>query len=207
MHRNITVFKPLAMAALGAALALTLAGCATVSTVESEVQSFATAPTQVQPGPFQFERLPSQDQDTAQAAALEKMAQAALERRGFSRVDAGARYSVQIGAGTLNQVQTYPEPFFGRFAWRGYGHNRLWRGRLLYGPSWPDRETFITRVRLKIRDLGNGKLVYESAATNELSWSDSGRVLPALFEAALTDFPSPPKGVRKIVVNLKDMAF
>jgi hypothetical protein len=65
-----------------------------------------------------------------------------------------------------------------------------------------DRESYVTRVRMEIRDLGTGKVVYESTATNEESWFNPARVLPALFEAAMADFPTPPKGVRKVVVKL-----
>ena len=197
-----TCLKPLSRAALFAA-ALVLTGCATVSTVESEVQSFATTPSPVQAGTFRFERLPSQEQDAARAASLEGMAQAALVKAGFSRVDAGARYSVQIGAGTAETVSTFPEPFFGRSAWSPFGRPRVWHGRPFYGSPWLlDRESYVTRVRVEIRELSSGKLVYESTATNEESWFNPARVLPALFEAAMADFPTPPKGVRKVVVKL-----
>jgi hypothetical protein len=194
-----TLLKP--MAATLFATALLLGGCATVSTVESDVQSFSAAATPVQPGPFRFERLPSQDQDASQSALLEGMAQTALEKAGFSRNDAAARYSVQIGAGTLDTVLAYPDPFYGRFAW-SLGRPRLWRGRPFYTSPWPERELYVTRVRLEIRELASGKVVYESTATNEESWFNANRILPALFQAVMADFPSPPKGVRKVVITL-----
>ena len=199
---NNTFLKPLARVALVAATVV-LTGCATVSTVESDVQSFATTPSPVQAGTFRFERLPSQDQDAVQAASLEGMAQAALVKAGFSRVDAGARYSVQIGAGTAETVSAFPDPFFGRSAWAPFGRPRMWPGRHFFGSPWLfDRESYVTRVRVEIRELSSGKLVYESTATNEENWFNPTRVLPALFEAALADFPTPPKGVRKVVVKL-----
>ena len=194
-----TFLRPMTAALF--ATALLLGGCATVSTVESDVQSFSGAPTPVQPGAFRFERLPSQDQDARQSALLEGMAQTALEKAGFSRNDAAARYSVQIGAGTSEAVLAYPDPFFGRFAW-SFGRPRPWHGRHFYAAPWPDRELYITRVRLEIRELGTGKVVYESTATNEESWFNANRILPALFQAVLADFPSPPKGVRKVIVKL-----
>ena len=202
MMANNNFLKPLARVALAAA-AIALTGCATVSTVESDVQSFATTPSPVQAGTFRFERLPSQDQDAAQAASLEGMAQAALVKAGFTRVDAGARYSVQIGAGTAETVSAFPDPFFGRSAWAPFGRPRMWPGRHFFGSPWLfDRESYVTRVRVEIREQSSGKLVYESTATNEESWFNPTRVLPALFEAALADFPTPPKGVRKVVVKL-----
>ena len=193
-----TLLKPMTAALL--ATAVLLGGCATVSTVESDVQSFSAAPTPVQPGAFRFERLPSQDQDAGQSAILEGMAQKALEKAGFSRNDAAARYGVQIGAGKSEAV-AYPDPFFGRFAW-SFGRPRIWYGRPFYASPWPDRELYVTRVRLEIRELSTSKVVYESTATNEESWFKADRILPALFEAVMADFPTPPKGVRKVVIKL-----
>ena len=201
MTMRKTNLKSLVLVAWVAAVGL-LTGCATVSTVESDVQSFSTTATPVQAGTFRFERLPSQDQNAEQATSLESMAQAALLKAGFTRVESGARYSVQIGAGTVEAVQTFPYPFFGRAALSQFGYHRLWPTRGFYGQPWPDRESFVTRVRLEIRDLNTGAVVYESTATNEESWFNPARVLPALFEATLADFPSPPKGVRKVVVPL-----
>ena len=201
MTMRKTNLKSLVLVAWVAAVGL-LTGCATVSTVESDVQSFSTTATPVQAGTFRFGRLPSQDQNAEQATSLESMAQAALLKAGFTRVESGARYSVQIGAGTVEAVQTVPYPFFGRAAWSQFGYHRLWPSRGFYGQPWPDRESFVTRVRLEIRDLNTGAVVYESTATNEESWFNPARVLPALFEATLADFPSPPKGVRKVVVPL-----
>ncbi len=196
--------KPFTSMRLAAVLAAAtvLSGCAAISTIESDVQSFAPATTPLQAGPFRFERLPSQEQGAAQAALLEGMAQVALQKRGFALNDAGARYSVQIGAGTSEAVQVFPTPFFGRPFWYPYGQPSLWRGRAFYASPWPDREVYVTRVRLEIRDLTTGRLVYESTATNEQSWFNARAVLPALFEAVLVDFPSPPMGVRKVVVKL-----
>jgi hypothetical protein len=194
--------KPTAIAVLCVSFALLLGGCATVSSVESDVQSFSAAPVPVQAGSFRFERLPSQNQNTRQADLLEGMAQSALQKAGFTRAEGtAARYSVQIGAETSQSEPNYPDPFFGRFAW-SFGRPRIWRDYPFYTSPWPDRETYITRVRLDIRDLGTGKVVYESMASNEESWLDAKRVLPALFEAVLADFPSPPKGVRKVIVKL-----
>lgn len=200
MRTNTILSKPV-LAAVLASLTVWLGGCATVATVEADVQSFSTTSSPVQAGPFRFERLPSQDQDAAQATRLEGMAQAALEKAGFSRNDAAARYSVQIGAAMAETVSAYPDPYFGRPLWSPFGRPRIWHGRPFYTSPWMDRESYVTRVRLEIRDVTTGKVVYESTAVNEESWSNPGRVLPALFAAALADFPTPPQGVRKVVVT------
>ena len=192
------------MAAAVLALSALLTGCATLSTLETEVLSFTTAPASLNPGPFTFERLPSQYQEPNQTLAFEQMAQAALEQRGFTRNDAGAQYSVQIGAWSTDAVLVYPDPFFGRLASPYFGRPRLWHGRMFYGPPWPDRELYLSRVRLEIRDLGTGKVVYESTATNEQTWFNAAKMFPAMFEAALADFPSPPSWPRKVTVKLPE---
>lgn len=183
-------------------LAALLTGCATVSTIESEVLSFSSAPASTQAGPFTFERLPSQYQEPNQTLAFEQMAQAALEKLGFTRNDASAQYSVQVSAATSDAVLVYPDPFFGRFAAAPFGRSRHWHGRVFYAPPWPDSTVHVSRVRLEIRDLRAGQVVYESTATNEQSRFDGEKMFPAMFEAALADFPAPPNGVRKVIVKL-----
>ena len=201
MRMKSILSKPV-LAALLASAALLLSGCATVApNVETEVQSFATTAQPVQAGPFRFDRAPSQEQNADQALRLEAMAQAALQSRGFTRNDAAARYSVQIGASTSNAVLVYPDPFFGRPFGYPFGRHRLWHSRPFYASPWLDRESYTTQVRLEIRELTTGKLVYESTATNEESWYNPARVLPALFTAALADFPAPPPGVHKVIVQ------
>jgi len=192
--------RPLVTAIL--ALSALLTGCATVSTLESDVLSFASAPASTQAGPFTFERLPSQYQDPKQTLAFEQMAQAALEKRGFTRNDASPQFSVQVSAATSDAVLVYPDPFFGRFSAAPFGRSRRWHGRVFYGPLWPDSTVHVSRVRLEIRDLRAGTVVYESTATNERSWFDGEKMFPAMFEAALADFPAPPNGVRKVIVKL-----
>ncbi|MDO8286688.1 MAG: DUF4136 domain-containing protein [Rhodoferax sp.] len=192
--------RPLVTAIL--ALSALLTGCASVSTLESDVLSFASAPVSTQAGPFTFERLPSQYQDPKQTLAFEQMAQAALEKRGFTRNDASPQFSVQVSAATSDAVLVYPDPFFGRFSAAPFGRSRRWHGRVFYGPLWPDSTVHVSRVRLEIRDLRAGTVVYESTATNERSWFDGEKMFPAMFEAALADFPAPPNGVRKVIVKL-----
>lgn len=192
--------RPLVTAIL--ALSALLTGCASVSTLESDVLSFASAPVSTQAGPFTFERLPSQYQDLNQTLAFEQMAQAALEKRGFTRNDASPQFSVQVSAATSDAVLVYPDPFFGRFSAAPFGRSRRWHGRVFYGPLWPDSTVHVSRVRLEIRDLRAGTVVYESTATNERSWFDGEKMFPAMFEAALADFPAPPNGVRKVIVKL-----
>ena len=40
------------------------------------------------------------------------------------------------------------------------------------------------------------------AVSGIITLLNANRILPALFQAVLADFPSPPKGVRKVIVKL-----
>jgi len=69
---------------LVAAASVTLSGCATSWVVDSDVKSFSSLST-VPPGAtYRFERLPSQQADTARQDSLEAMAAAALEKWAFA---------------------------------------------------------------------------------------------------------------------------
>ncbi len=183
---------------------LGLAGCAGVTTVVGDVSSFARSSAEVKAGSFRFERLPSQEQDAQQTAALEGMAQRALEQAGFKRSDAGpAQFSVQVGAWTSEALEIWPEPGLGRWGWASrFDRLRPWGLRpALYGPR-SDRQVFLTKVKLDIRDLASAKVVYETTATNEQNWFVAEEVLPALFEAALAGFPTPNPKVHAVAVVL-----
>jgi hypothetical protein len=45
-------------------------------------------------------------------------------------------------------------------------------------------------------------VVFETHAVQEGVWSDSGVIFPAMFAAALRDFPADQPGVRKINIEL-----
>ncbi len=183
------------------AAVVALAGCASMNTVVGDVSSFASAPADVKAGNFRFERLPSQEQDAAHAQALEDMAQKALEKVGFKRNDGSAQFSVQVGAWTSEAIMVWPEPALGRWGWPSrFNHLRPWGAYPhLYGP-WPDRQVFLSKVRLEIRDLVSAKVVFEATATNEESWFRANAVLPALFEAALMGFPAANPTVHSVTI-------
>ncbi len=181
-----------------------MAGCAGLTTVVGDVSSFARSPTEIRAGSYRFERLPSQEQDPSQAAALEGMAQKALEKAGFKRADNGpVQYSVQVDAWTSEAVEVWPEPRMGRWGWPSrFDHLRPWGLRpALYGP-WPDRQVYLTKVRVDIRDLASNMVVYETSATNEQNWFVAEQVLPALFEAALSGFPQALPTVHAVSIVL-----
>jgi Domain of unknown function (DUF4136) len=61
---------------------------------------------------------------------------------------------------------------------------------------------FIREVSLVLRDLAKNQVVYETRARHEGRWADSAAVLPAMLDAALQGFPTPPAGTRRVVVEI-----
>ena len=174
---------------------LGLSGCGTY-VLDSTVRSFSQLSAAPAPARYRFERLPSQQ--VVQQAQLESLADAALHQAGFVRDDANPRYSVQIGARMQPMISPFADPWDG---WRfGYGFGRRHHfsrlGMSAFSePSWYHRE-----VSVVVRDISSGKVVYETSAVHDGPFSDSKSVLPAMFQAAMQGFPTPPQGPR--VVNI-----
>jgi Domain of unknown function (DUF4136) len=187
---------------LALTLAAALAGCATTRQLDSDVSTYSQWPAGRQPATYAFERLPSQQARAEQQQMLEDAARPAVEAAGFKPAadDKGADVSIQVGARvSATQRVLYDDPFW----WRGglYGH---WR-RGFYSPYWGvhyatpfyDRE-----VALLIRDRKSGLALYEARATNGASSAAIGAVLPAMFEAAMKDFPHAGVNPRRVTVEL-----
>lgn len=183
-----------------------LSGCAGVRLVDTEVRSFATPPLIPTGAHYRFERLLSQQADTALQSRLEALAEPALKKVSLQRRDATANYSVQVTYGMKVDAQApWEQPSMG---WSlGWG---MRAGSVAVGSQFPvwgrpglDNQPYYWRqVSLIIRHLGTQQVVYETHASHDGRWSDSEAVLPALFEAALTGFPNPPTGVRRINIDI-----
>lgn len=193
--------------ALGAALTATLlAGCSTIVPVDSEVKSYlGQAGAPVKGGSFRFERLPSQQVDAAQANKMEAMAQPALEKAGFRRDDANAQYSVQLGAYSAQQIDL-PASFNGpwpRYVYPAYyGRFFYYHRPLGYRTTVPLDPMYVSAVTVVVREMGTGRVVYETNATNEQRWFDPDKVFPPMFEAAMKDYPNAPTAPRTITISV-----
>jgi hypothetical protein len=64
-------------------------------------------------------------------------------------------------------------------------------------PTW-----YSHSVHLVMRDLRSGQVTFETTATFDGPWTDTVNLLPPIMDAALHDFPAPPAGVRRVVVEL-----
>jgi hypothetical protein len=182
----------------------TLAGCAGLSTLSSEVASYGEWPRGQAAGTYAFERLPSQQARAQQQDALEAAARPALEAAGFKPAPAGSepQVLVQVGARvTLADRSPWDEPLW----WRGsFGY---WRYGPWPGPSWRlglrmDSPRYDREVAVLLRDRATGKPVYESRASNDGYSTGNAALLAAMFAAALKDFPATGLNPRTVVVPL-----
>jgi hypothetical protein len=188
--------------ALFAALLL-LAGCASLNSLASDVNSYSHWPAGRQPSSYVFERLPSQQANPQQQDALEAAARDALMQAGFSEAADGssADVSVQVSARfTRQDYGYYDDPFYWRGSmWygRGFGH---WWGPgfgLSYQSPRYERE-----VSMLIRDRKSGDVLYETRASNDGLSSGDSETLAAMFAAALKDFPQTAVNPRRVTVPL-----
>ncbi len=200
-----------------------LAGCASLNSIDNDVSSFSRWPTGRAPATYAFERLPSQQAAPQQAQMLEDAARRAIEGAGFMpAADAGAAdVTVQLGA---RIVETDRSPFDDPFWYGAYGAYGGWHrpfvhgryGRPFWGPGWRGGRTgydFASyppyasfpynehEVAVLIRDKRSGQPLYEARAQSEGSTSGLTGVLPAMFTAALQDFPlGSPSNPHRVVV-------
>nr|MDP2190064.1 DUF4136 domain-containing protein [Rhodoferax sp.] len=193
-------------------VALWLPGCGSMRLVDSDVRSYATTPFVPVGTSYRFERLPSQQADAGQQTRLEAMAQAALAKAGLQRNDTAARYSVQVSADLkVDPYSPWDRPSIG---WRpGWNFGWGWgvpignvlivsHGPFMHGFGPGEMPYYWRQVSLIIRNLSSAQVVYETHAAHGGRWADSEAVLPAMFDAALKDFPNPPQGVRRINMEI-----
>lgn len=189
----------------GAAIVLVslgaLSGCATGYLLDNQVQSFSSLQALPAPASYRFERLPSQQADAAQVQ-LESFADPALFAAGLRRDDSAPRYAVQVTARVQPMLSPYADPWdrfgwgFGSWGWGRRGGVGIGIGNR-FEPSWYHRE-----VNVLVRELASGKVVYETRAVNDGPWMDNSSVLPAMFQAALQGFPTPPQGPRRVDIQV-----
>jgi hypothetical protein len=184
--------------------AAALSGCASLSNVDADVSSFSRWPAGRGAATYAFERLPSQQAQPQQAQMLEDAARPAIESVGLVAAPEGGAPDVMVQLGariTETALSPYDDPFWygGMYPWsRPFGYGRY--GRAYWGPGWGpgwhrgywdyyspyyDREAAVL-----IRDKRSGEPLYEARAQNEGSTTGVTTVLPAMFVAALKDFPN-----------------
>jgi hypothetical protein len=191
-----------------------LLGCASLDSVDNDVSSFSRWPAGRGPSTYAFERLPSQQAQPQQAQMLEDAARRAIESAGFVAAPEGSGpdVTVQLGARiTETDRSPFDDPFWygGYGVWhRPFGYSRF--GRPFAGPGWRrgywgpgyDFPYYEREVALLIRDKRTGAPLYEARAESEGATSGISNVLPAMFAAALNDFPNgSPSNPHRVTVQ------
>lgn len=191
-----------------AAAVLSLAGCASMNSVTSEVASYGTWPADRAPGSFAIERLPSQQVRGEQQDSMEAAARSALEQAGFKpAADASqADVVVQLGArATRTDYVPWDDPLWWRWGpsyWRRPGY--YWRPGWGWPPSYDTQ--YDQEVGLLIRDRKSGTPLYEARATNGSLSRPTPDVFAAMFQAALKDFPNAVPQPHRVAVSLDNPA-
>jgi len=185
------------------ATAAALAGCASMNVVDASVATFGAWPAGTAPGTYAFDRLPSQQKNPQRTQAIENAAAQALANAGFRPAEGGARPAVmiQLGARTERFEQSpWDDPFwwggprrFGYRGWAGYGPYGPWGPYGWHGGLWapfpPQPDVYLHEVALLIRDADTGKALYETRASTDGYSSGGDRMLAAMFDASMKDFP------------------
>jgi hypothetical protein len=181
---------------------MVLVGCAAMHQIDSDVSTYSQWPPDRKPASYAFERLPSQQARPDQQQRLEDAARRAVEAAGFApATDAkDADVSIQVGARvSATERPLYDDPFW----WRGglYSH---WR-RGYHSPYWGMQyatPVYEREVAVLIRDRKSGHPLFEARATNGSSSSSIASLLPAMYEAALKDFPHTGVNPRRVSIEL-----
>jgi len=207
-HRLVCV-----AALAGAAL---LASCASMNTVDTSVATFGAWPADTSPGTYAFDRLPSQQANPPRQQALENAAAQALAMAGFRPAADGAKPAVmvQIGARTERFEQApWDDPFwwggprrFGYAGWAPYGPYGPWGPYGFHHGVWapfpPAPDIYLHEVALLIRDTSTGQALYETRASSDGYSAGGERLLAAMFDASMKDFPRTNDKVHNVRVEL-----
>jgi hypothetical protein len=186
---------------------LALGGCATVRTIDSDVSTYSQWPPGRTPGTYAFERLPSQQARAGEQQALEDAARSAIESAGFAPAADAATADVQVQlAARLDAVATsyYGDPFGtfgGTIGWRrpfGYRSGASFG----FGFRFPQPAVYERQVMLLLRDRQTGQALFEARASSDSSSAAFAIALPALFQAAMKDFPNGGVNPRRISTEL-----
>jgi predicted small secreted protein len=197
--RARTVLVALAVAAAAG----TLAGCATLNTVSSNVSSFGEWPSGRTPGTYAFERLPSQEARAGEQTLIENAARSAIERAGFKAAASAASADVLV---QLN-ARVVTEPGYHDDRWRPWPYVSVYGGRRVFwsvgAPIYHHVPRMDREVTVLLRDRASGKSLYETRAANSGSGSFDVALMAASFEAAMKDFPRPAVSPRRVDTELQ----
>jgi len=182
-----------------------LAGCSGMRIIDSDVSAFATRTpgALAVPASYRFERLPSQEGPNRDA--LESIVATELARVGLRFDATSPRYSVQVDLRMFRDpLPPWEDPRYVEGYFRPYAAYGPYGPMMHFPPAlfFMERPYYRREVALIMRQLSSGALVYETRAQHDGPWPDTAAVLPAMLQSALRDFPNPPPGPRRLVVEI-----
>ena len=196
-----------------------LAGCAAMRSVDTSVATFGAWPAGTAPGTYAFDRLPSQEANLPRQQSLENAAAQALAVAGFRPAAGGVKPAVMVQIGArIERFEQAPwdDPFWwggprrlGYAGWAGYGPFGPWGPYGFHHGIWapfpPQPDIYQREVALLIRDASTGKALYETRASSD-GYSDGGeRMLAAMFDASMREFPRTNDKAHSVRVELPMM--
>lgn len=192
------------------ALTALVAGCSGsgVRTAEVDVTAFATwgaAGLPLAGSTYRFERLPSQLAANGQSQQVEAVVRDVLSRKGLQLAPGATppRYSVQVSTSVQQVAGLGGYPYgptigisggSGGISGAGIGF-----GFPIGGSSGAE---FRTELQVLVRNLQTSSVVYEARAYSQDALPGDFRMLAAMADSGLKDFPVPPVGVRRYRVQL-----
>ncbi len=190
-----------------------LGGCATTLRLDNDVRSFPAWGTQLpQAGDaYRFERLPSQDQNTIEQTEIETLAEEVLQELGWVRPlptdPTPVRWTVQLQAraATLPHAPwENPPPFGFPQGWLSLELGNRSKSAGARAPLFMHLPTpyYQREITVVMRNAQNGVVVFETQAAHDGPWRHTATMWRSLLEAALKDFPQPPQGKRRVVLEV-----
>ena len=200
------------------ACAFALSACASVYRVDNQVESFprwadgSGAQVPAPPQTYRFERLPSQASGSAAQSTdlLEQWARDAFKPLGWTPAadPATAPWTIEItGTGVRLPRAPWEDPWYeNRHGWFGQINVGIGSGGSgIFWSPWLMRTEmpyYQRQVAIVIRDAASGRVVYETSAAHDGRWNSTPELWRAMISAALEGFPSPPKGVREVNLDV-----
>ena len=181
------------------AVAGLLSACAMPRMIDSDVESFIGAVPAMPGASYRFERLPSQKMQGADQARVEALADAALARAGLQHDETHPHTNIQVSV----QIFSIRPPT--RRTPRIFAPMVDSDGSIFYPAPLLVMESpwYSHTVNFVMRDIATAQVSYETTASFDGPWSDSLQLLPVIMDAALRDYPTPPPGLRRVVIELQ----
>jgi hypothetical protein len=176
--------------------ALLLGGCATTSTIRSNVTTFQQWPAQLNDKTYAFEAVPAAD-DTLEYRSYLDLLRTELRQIGLNEAPAGApaalKVSMHFGTADLPvRVIEFYDPFSTRYGFYAPYRRGFWgfHGAYPPGPMTDEVvETYHRELKVAIISNADGKHLFDVKVHNVSGELSTPAMMPALMHSAFIGFP------------------